>query len=147
MFSSEYEISENSSELWLHGFPGIENEKFSEFSLVIEFQKCSFYFIDWNQPNSAMTRLLAESLPDIHIVFIAFIALLLAAGADLFNPWFVGKIINHILITKDEKAFLYNIAIIAIVSLVSAIATGLRGGLFTLVMARMGLRIRTRLFR
>lgn len=94
-----------------------------------------------------MTRLLAESLPDIHIVFIAFIALLLAAGADLFNPWFVGKIINHILITKDEKAFLYNIAIIAIVSLVSAVATGLRGGLFTLVMARMGLRIRTRLFR
>ena len=94
-----------------------------------------------------MSRLLAESLPDIHIVFIAFIALLLAAGADLFNPWFVGKIINHILITKDEKAFLYNIAIIAIVSLVSAVATGLRGGLFTLVMARMGLRIRTRLFR
>ena len=94
----------------------------------------------------AMSRLLAESVPDLHWVCLAFIALLLAAGADLFNPWYVGEIINHVLITRDEKAFLNNILIISIVSLVSAVATGLRGGLFTMVMARMGLRIRTRLF-
>lgn len=94
----------------------------------------------------AMSRLLAESVPDLHWVCLAFVALLVAAGADLFNPWYVGEIINHVLITRDRDAFLNNIMIISIVSLVSAIATGLRGGIFTMVMARMGLRIRTRLF-
>ena len=46
-------------------------------------------------------------------------ALLLAAGADLFNPWYVGEIINHVLITRDQAAFLQNILVISIVSLVS----------------------------
>ena len=48
----------------------------------------------------AMGRLLAESLPDLHWVCFAFIALLFAAGADLFNPWYVGEIIRNVIITK-----------------------------------------------
>ena len=46
-------------------------------------------------------------------------ALFLAASADLFNPWYIGEIINHVLITRDQAAFLQNILIISIVSLVS----------------------------
>jgi len=49
----------------------------------------------------AIKRLLAESLPDLHIIIFAFVCLFLAAGSDLFNPWFIGRIINDIVITRN----------------------------------------------
>lgn len=46
-------------------------------------------------------------------------ALLVAAGADLFNPWYFGEIINHVLINRDKAAFLQSIIILSVVSLLS----------------------------
>ena len=95
----------------------------------------------------AIGRLLAESKPDLHIIFLAFICLFLAAGSDLFNPWFIGKIINDIVVTQDIESFQKNLFILIIITCVTAVCTGGRSGLFTWVMARMGLRIRTKLFK
>lgn len=48
----------------------------------------------------AISRLLSLSVPDIHIIVAAFVCLFLASGSDLFNPWFIGKIINDIVVTR-----------------------------------------------
>ena len=65
--------------------------------------------------NQAIKRLLAESLPDLHLLILAFVALLCAAGADLFEPLFVGKIISNVIITRDSHQFIQNVFIIAII--------------------------------
>ena len=95
----------------------------------------------------AIGRLLSEACPDLHIIILAFVALFIAAGSDLFNPWFIGKIINDIVVNKDAESFKRNIFIIILVTISTGIATGCRSGLFTLVMARMTLRLRSKLFR
>ena len=95
----------------------------------------------------AIGRLLSEACPDLHIIILAFLALFIAAGSDLFNPWFIGKIINDIVVNQDAESFKQNIFIIILVTISTGIATGCRSGLFTLVMARMTLRLRTKLFR
>ena len=53
-------------------------------------------------------------------------ALLVAAGADLFNPWYFGEIINHVLINRDQAAFLQSIIILSVVSLLSGKLPGVK---------------------
>ena len=75
----------------------------------------------------------------------AFAGTLAALGQALI-PYFTGKIIDFASIDPDRQQFLVTTVKLVLVSLACAVATGIRGGLFTVAMARLNIRIRTFLF-
>ena len=70
----------------------------------------------------------------------------LAALGQALIPYFTGKIIDFASIDPDRQQFLMTTVKLVLVSLACAVATGVRGGLFTVAMARLNIRIRTFLF-
>ena len=61
-------------------------------------------------------------------------------------PYFTGKIIDYASIEPDRQMFQQTTLKLVGVAFGCAVFTGVRGGLFTLGMARLNLRIRTNLF-
>lgn len=70
----------------------------------------------------------------------------MAALGQAIIPFSTGKVIDYASIEPAQHKFLNMIAVLAVVSLICAIATGLRGGLFTMSMTRLNIRIRQQLF-
>ena len=69
-----------------------------------------------------------------------------AALGQALVPYFTGKIIDYASIEPDRQMFQHTTLKLVGVAFGCAVFTGLRGGLFTIGMARLNVRIRTRLF-
>ena len=91
-------------------------------------------------------RLLSYCKPDILYISFASLFLLLAATGEIFIPYYTGEVIDSIAIEKNKAKFMTSILIMTLISLGTAIATGLRGGLFSLIAARFSKRISNLLF-
>lgn len=91
-------------------------------------------------------RLLSNCKPDIPYISLATFFLLLAATGEIFIPYYTGEVIDSIAIEKNKAKFMTSILIMTLISLGTAIAAGLRGGLFTLIAARFSKRISNLLF-
>ncbi|PIK51820.1 putative ATP-binding cassette sub-family B member 9 [Apostichopus japonicus] len=96
---------------------------------------------------SAIWQLIRYSKPDIPYMVIAFVALLIAASSDIFLPLLTGQVIDGIVVEKDFSKYSRPIIILAVISTISSVATGVRGGTFSVTMARLNLRIRKKLFK
>lgn len=70
----------------------------------------------------------------------------LAALGQALIPYLTGKIIDFASIDPDRQQFIMTTLKLVGVSLACAVATGVRGGLFTVAMTRLNVRIRTHLF-
>ena len=70
----------------------------------------------------------------------------MAALAQALIPFFTGYIIDYASIDPNKTAFWRTTVELVIVSFVCAIATGVRGMLFTIAMTRLNVRIRSALF-
>ncbi|XP_071504086.1 ABC-type oligopeptide transporter ABCB9-like [Diadema antillarum] len=95
---------------------------------------------------SAFLRLLSYSKHDWLYLLLGFIALLIAASGEVFLPLYTGKVIDGIVITEDRPNFTKSLIIMTLISVGVAIAEGIRGGFFTLAMARLNLRITSLLY-
>ena len=91
-------------------------------------------------------RLLSYCKPDIPYISLASLFLLLAATGEIFIPYYTGEVIDSIAIEKNKARFMTSILIMTLISLGTAIATGLRGGLFCVIAARFTKRISNFLF-
>lgn len=91
-------------------------------------------------------RLMSYCKPDIPYISLASLFLLLAATGEIFIPYYTGQVIDSIAIEKDKAKFMTSIIIMTLISLGTAIAAGLRGGMFTLIAARFTKRISNILF-
>lgn len=91
-------------------------------------------------------RLMSYCKPDIPYISLASLFLLLAATGEIFIPYYTGQVIDSIAIEKDKAKFMTSILIMTLISLGTAIAAGLRGGMFTLIAARFTKRISNILF-
>lgn len=91
-------------------------------------------------------RLMSYCKPDIPHISLASLFLLLAATGEIFIPYYTGQVIDSIAIEKDKAKFMTSILIMTLISLGTAIAAGLRGGMFTLIAARFTKRISNILF-
>ncbi|XP_078365002.1 ABC-type oligopeptide transporter ABCB9-like [Oculina patagonica] len=91
-------------------------------------------------------RLMSYCKPDIPHISLASLFLLLAATGEIFIPYYTGQVIDSIAIEKDKAKFMTSILIMTLISLGTAIAAGLRGGMFTLIAARFTKRINNLLF-
>ncbi|KAK9809885.1 hypothetical protein WJX72_001039 [[Myrmecia] bisecta] len=97
---------------------------------------------------SRTVRLLARmSAIDGPVLFVAFTAGAVAAFAQALVPYFTGQIIDLAAIESDRHAFYVTIAKLVLVSFACAVFSGLRGGLFTVAMTRLNIRVRMTLFR
>ncbi|KAL0979181.1 hypothetical protein UPYG_G00181820 [Umbra pygmaea] len=101
------------------------------------------------QTNSRATlgRLLAYCSKDAWLLSLAFFFLLISAVCEAFIPYYTGKAIDGIVIHKSMEYFTKPLITLTVLSLASSIAVGVRGGVFTLTIARLNLRLRNLLFR
>ncbi|XP_054852263.1 ABC-type oligopeptide transporter ABCB9 isoform X4 [Eublepharis macularius] len=92
-------------------------------------------------------KLLSYTKPDVHVLVVAFFFLLVAALGETFLPYFTGRAIDGIVIKKSMNQFSTAVVIMAVLAVGSSFAAGIRGGVFTLIFARLNIRLRNSLFR
>ena len=101
---------------------------------------------DSSKSRVTISRLLAVSKPNAHYVLLAFLFLLCAAFGEMFIPYYTGQVIDSIVIGKDSEKFHRSIIIMALLLFVTAICSGLRGGIFSLVLSRFYIGVNKLLF-
>ncbi|CAM9303539.1 unnamed protein product, partial [Discosporangium mesarthrocarpum] len=84
---------------------------------------------------------------DWKLILLAFIALVLAAVAQVMMPHFTGNMIDNVVETGDQDDFRRSTLYLVLAAVACAAFSGIRGGIFTIVGAKVGVRIRLRLFR
>jgi len=86
--------------------------------------------------------------PDAWMILVAFIALLLAALGQVLIPHFTGEIVDS-LVAEHKKSSVFQRKLMLLIASAGGCAffTGVRGGLFTVVGARVNVRIRDMLFK
>uniref|UniRef100_A0ABM5F1S1 ABC-type oligopeptide transporter ABCB9 isoform X2 n=1 Tax=Pogona vitticeps TaxID=103695 RepID=A0ABM5F1S1_9SAUR len=96
---------------------------------------------------ATICKLLSYTKPDAHFLAVAFFFLILAALGETFLPYYTGRAIDGIVIQKSMEQFSMAVVMMAMLAIGSSFAAGIRGGLFTLVFARLNIRLRNTLFR
>ncbi|XP_014866298.1 PREDICTED: ATP-binding cassette sub-family B member 9 isoform X2 [Poecilia mexicana] len=96
---------------------------------------------------ATLGRLLSYCRKDAGLLSLAVLFLLISAVCEAFIPLYYGKAIDSIVVHQSMEYFAKPVATLASLALVSSIAIGVRGGVFTLTMARLNVRLRSRLFR
>lgn len=92
-------------------------------------------------------RLLSYCKKDSSLLSIAFFFLLLSAVCEAFIPYYTGQAIDGIVIQKSMDHFAKPMITLSVLALVSSIAIGFRGGVFSVTFARLNIRLRNLLFR
>ncbi|KAG7669825.1 hypothetical protein Ndes2437B_g06013 [Nannochloris sp. 'desiccata'] len=90
--------------------------------------------------------LLKLSAPDYVILLLAFTSGAAAALGQALVPYYTGRIIDYASIDPDPSAFKKTTVKLLGVAFACAIFTGIRGGLFTISMTRLNVRLRRTLF-
>uniref|UniRef100_G1QP99 ABC-type oligopeptide transporter ABCB9 n=1 Tax=Nomascus leucogenys TaxID=61853 RepID=G1QP99_NOMLE len=66
---------------------------------------------------------------------------------ETFLPYYTGRAIDGIVIQKSMDQFSTAVIIVCLLAIGSSFAAGIRGGIFTLIFARLNIRLRNCLFR
>ncbi|XP_074092711.1 antigen peptide transporter 2-like [Macrotis lagotis] len=93
-----------------------------------------------------MWRLLRLCWPDFPLLVGAFFFLAAAVIGEMFIPHYTGHVIDILGQDFDLDAFVTAICFMCLYSLGSLFSAGCRGGLFTIILSRINLRIRQLLF-
>ncbi|XP_054906679.1 ATP-binding cassette sub-family B member 9 [Poeciliopsis prolifica] len=96
---------------------------------------------------ATLGRLLSYCRKDAGLLSLAVLFLFISAVCEAFIPLYYGKAIDSIVVHQSMEYFAKPVATLASLALVSSVAIGVRGGVFTLTFARLNLRLRSRLFR
>lgn len=96
--------------------------------------------------NATIATLILLSGPDAPILLLAFTAGAAAALGQALIPYYTGRIIDYASIDPDPTAFRHTTLKLLYVAAACAVFTGIRGGLFTISMTRLNVRLRRRLF-
>ncbi|XP_030438813.1 ATP-binding cassette sub-family B member 9 isoform X2 [Gopherus evgoodei] len=91
-------------------------------------------------------KLLSYTKPDALFLGIATFFLLVAALGETFLPYYTGLAIDGIVIQKSMDQFSTAVVIMSLLAIGSSFAAGIRGGIFTLIFARLNIRLRNCLF-
>ncbi|KAM7050415.1 ABC-type oligopeptide transporter ABCB9 isoform 1-T3 [Molossus nigricans] len=94
-----------------------------------------------------LKKLLSYTRPDVALLAAASFFLILAALGETLFPYYIGRAIDGVIIQKSMEQFTSAVVLTCLLALGSSFATGIRGGIFTLVFARLNIRLRNLLFR
>jgi ATP-binding cassette subfamily B (MDR/TAP) protein 9 len=95
---------------------------------------------------SALASLLLLSAPDAPLLSVAFVFLVLYAVAAASVPHFTGELVDAVAIDRDPAAFKKYSACLLLAALAAGAFAGARGSIFTVQMARLNARVRSKLF-
>lgn len=95
---------------------------------------------------TTIASLVRLSVPDAHILSLAFSAGSIAALGQALVPYYTGRIVDYASIDPNPTAFKQTTLKLLAVAAGCAVFTGIRGGLFTLSMTRLNVRLRRTLF-
>uniref|UniRef100_A0A8C3X2Q4 ABC-type oligopeptide transporter ABCB9 n=1 Tax=Catagonus wagneri TaxID=51154 RepID=A0A8C3X2Q4_9CETA len=96
---------------------------------------------------ATLQKLLSYTKPDIAFLVAASFFLIVAALGETFLPYYTGRAIDGIVIQKSMEQFSTAVIVMCALAIGSSFAAGIRGGIFTLIFARLNIRLRNRLFR
>ncbi|XP_066871540.1 ABC-type oligopeptide transporter ABCB9 isoform X3 [Kogia breviceps] len=96
---------------------------------------------------ATLQKLLSYTKPDIAFLVAASFFLIMAALGETFLPYYTGRAIDGIVIQKSMEQFSTAVIVMCVLAIGSSFAAGIRGGIFTLIFARLNIRLRNRLFR
>ncbi|XP_004430097.1 PREDICTED: ATP-binding cassette sub-family B member 9 isoform X1 [Ceratotherium simum simum] len=96
---------------------------------------------------ATLQKLLAYTKPDVAFLVAASFFLIVAALGETFLPYYTGRAIDGIVLQKSMEQFSTAVTVMCLLAISSSFAAGIRGGIFTLVFARLNIRLRNRLFR
>ncbi|XP_061025078.1 ABC-type oligopeptide transporter ABCB9 isoform X1 [Eubalaena glacialis] len=96
---------------------------------------------------ATLQKLLSYTKPDIAFLVAASFFLIMAALGETFLPYYTGRAIDGIVLQKSMEQFSTAIIVMCVLAIGSSFAAGIRGGIFTLIFARLNIRLRNRLFR
>ncbi|MEQ2280346.1 hypothetical protein AMECASPLE_018779 [Ameca splendens] len=96
---------------------------------------------------ATLGRLLSYCRKDVGLLSLAVLFLLVSAVCEAFIPYYYGKAIDSIVVHQSMEYFAKPVVAVASLALVSSLAMGVRGGVFTLTFARLNLRLRSHLFK
>ncbi|GAB4821914.1 hypothetical protein N2152v2_008960 [Parachlorella kessleri] len=97
--------------------------------------------------NATIMALVKLSAPDTPILLLAFTAGAAAALGQALIPYYTGQIIDYASIDPNPRLFRETTLKLLGVAFGCAVFTGVRGGLFTICMTRLNVRLRTELFK
>ncbi|KAJ7303295.1 hypothetical protein JRQ81_012236, partial [Phrynocephalus forsythii] len=84
--------------------------------------------------------------PDVPLIAGAFLFLTLTVVGETLIPYYTGRLIDLLGTKYDSDAIFWTILLVGVFSLGSSLSAGCRGGLFTLTISRMIIRMRGLLF-
>uniref|UniRef100_A0A8C5NZY4 ABC-type oligopeptide transporter ABCB9 n=1 Tax=Jaculus jaculus TaxID=51337 RepID=A0A8C5NZY4_JACJA len=96
---------------------------------------------------ATLQKLLSYTKPDIAFLVAASFFLIMAALGETFLPYYTGRAIDSIVIQKSMDQFSTAVVVVCLLAIGSSFAAGIRGGIFTLIFARLNIRLRNCLFR
>ncbi|XP_059532782.1 ABC-type oligopeptide transporter ABCB9 isoform X1 [Myotis daubentonii] len=96
---------------------------------------------------ATLQKLLSYAKPDLAFLLAASFFLIVAALGETFLPYYTGRAIDGIVIQKSMEQFSTAVVVMCLLALGSSFAAGIRGGIFTLIFARLNIRLRNCLFR
>uniref|UniRef100_A0A8C6D266 ABC-type oligopeptide transporter ABCB9 n=1 Tax=Moschus moschiferus TaxID=68415 RepID=A0A8C6D266_MOSMO len=96
---------------------------------------------------ATLQKLLSYTKPDIAFLVAASFFLIVAALGETFLPYYTGRAIDGIVIQKSMEQFSTAVIVMCVLAIGSSFAAGIRGGIFTLIFARLNIRLRNCLFR
>ncbi|XP_028384836.1 ATP-binding cassette sub-family B member 9 isoform X1 [Phyllostomus discolor] len=96
---------------------------------------------------ATLRKLLSYTKPDVAFLVAASFFLIIAALGETFLPYYTGRAIDGIVIQKSMEQFSTAVVVMCLLALGSSFAAGIRGGIFTLIFARLNIRLRNCLFR
>ncbi|XP_058996009.1 ABC-type oligopeptide transporter ABCB9 isoform X2 [Mustela lutreola] len=96
---------------------------------------------------ATLQKLLSYTKPDVAFLVAASFFLIVAALGETFLPYYTGRAIDGIVIQKSMEQFSTAVIVMCLLAIGSSFAAGVRGGIFTLIFARLNIRLRNRLFR
>ncbi|XP_033988866.1 ATP-binding cassette sub-family B member 9 isoform X1 [Trematomus bernacchii] len=96
---------------------------------------------------ATLGRLLSYCRKDGGLLSVAVLFLLVSAVCEAFIPYYYGKAIDSIVVHQSMEYFVKPVIILSVLALVSSLAMGVRGGVFTLIFGKLNLRLRNHLFR
>ncbi|XP_013000221.1 ABC-type oligopeptide transporter ABCB9 isoform X2 [Cavia porcellus] len=96
---------------------------------------------------ATLRKLLSYTRPDAAFLVTAAFFLIVAALGETFLPYYTGRAIDGIVIQKSTEQFSTAVVVVCLLAVGSSFAAGIRGGIFTLIFARLNIRLRNCLFR
>ncbi|XP_012927271.1 ATP-binding cassette sub-family B member 9 isoform X2 [Heterocephalus glaber] len=102
---------------------------------------------DEQASGATLQKLLSYTKPDATFLVAAAFFLIVAALGETFLPYYTGRAIDSIVIQKSMEQFSTAVVVVCLLAIGSSFAAGIRGGIFTLIFARLNIRLRNCLFR